>query len=319
MKKFILACLLLVPKGTIAGPLSFCSTIASKLAFYWKSEEFQKRVVWYNPFNLTNGRQVTASELLPRDFYTPQEGGAVVGISGYAGFRAELNQEVGDFLTGKYASNGKNIFHYNAESAEEFLAALIEVYEKAGPIKRLSLLGHGKPGDVELGYDHLSSIISELNQEKFLGLPNDLFARDAEIVLLSCNCIRGTRKNPNGARDQITGVFSRLARNGATIVASRQPVLFSAAEFVDVPLKGSDPKEHIGENFDEISIRAKDAEVSSDYRFYEHRILNNIALMPLIPFVVLDNTINIFRADEASRYQPVEVIKIPPETRIKVE
>lgn len=289
----MMAIILLVtsPSPAAAG---FCERALDALQVLVKSEGVQKRLKFYNPLN-QSGHKINAIKLLGQKFYLPSEKGAVVGISGYAGLRANINRPAGDFLTGKPFADDKNVFSFDVESPEQFIAKLEYVYKKSGPIYRLAMLGHGMPGQIELGGRKLTKFWAWKNSKLFSSLPHDLFAKDAQIVILACNCAQGNVLFPETGVNKIKSIFSKFVKQGAQIVASRH--------IVQASLEGFDESEVIQQT------RAQEDESYS--RPWVYAVLIPLGLF-IISLEAVLNIWNIFWLDSASKYEPIAVIDLPP-------
>jgi len=106
----------------------------------------------------------------------------------------------------------------------DLIKALLRAYNTSGPIYRLSILSHGSPGILLLDNVNIGKFGTWLYQKELGDLPADLFVKDAEIVLLACDCAQGTVINPNKGIDKIKAIFAKFAKKGAKVVASRQSV-----------------------------------------------------------------------------------------------
>lgn len=297
----------LIPIFVTSICLSVCLTPVAFAASNSCSEQFaetreitrQQRLQFYNPFNLFEGRTVNAIELLGQDFYAPSEKGAVVGISGYSGFRAKLNQANADFLTGKPFADGKRVLHFDLKDPDALIDVLRQAYRTAGPIYRLAIMGHGSPGSIEIGSGKLNTLgrfWMWSNKKQLRKLPSDLFVKDAEIVILSCNCARGNIVNADGGIDKIKKVFSKFVRNGAKIIASRQTILGNTEGFEETEIVSR--------------IRSEDRSTS---------IVAKILIAPLalviLPTMWVGNIVKMAWLDEKSKFEPIVVIDLPPVDR----
>ena len=287
----------------VAVPAHATSSYCSQLFSGSRSEWIQKRLTYYNPFNLFQGKTVDAVELLGQDFYAPSERGAVVGISGYSGFRASLNQANGDFLSGKPFADGERVFHFDVKNPSEFFNKLLHVYKVSGPIYRLSIMGHGSPGAIGLGSMRLTGFWAWFNRGQLQEtIPDDLFVENAEIVILSCKCAQGTVLFPDRGINRIKSIFSKFVRNGAKIVASRQSLVADTRGFdeTDVVIK---------------TRKASDAELSGN-GIWTEALMASMALV-VLPYMYVTNVFEMLWLDGKSKFDPIVVIDLPPKETLK--
>jgi hypothetical protein len=249
----------------------------------------------YNPFSLFSGKSVNAVELLGQEFYEPSERGSVVGISGYSGVRASFNRESADYLTGKPFADGKNIFQYDVSSIDEFFKVLLQAYRTSGPIHKLALMGHGLSGGFAVGQDVMSIHFVREYRAYLSSLPTDLFAKDAEIVLLSCSAAQGTVLSPEKGVNSLRQIFGSFVKQGGTLIASRQIVLANLKGF-----RGSEVEASASIQIDKMNSQP----------LMESLYMSAVSLA-VLPFIYANNIIGFFSMDAKSKYDPIEVIEIP--------
>jgi hypothetical protein len=244
--------------------------------------------------DLSFPKGVMASEMINQSFYKPSDKGAVVGASGYTGTRAQLNAANGRFLSGKPFADNTDVFHIEVSSVGDFFRQLKDVYVKRGSIYKLAIVGHGEPGACALGHESLSLAWTERNTEYLKSLPDDLFAPDAEIVLLSCNCSQGNVFNPNEGVDKVRAIFSKFVRQGGKVVASRGAVFGSVSGFT--------PSNEVTE------VLAEQQDLDKNLRV---RILGGVLIPPLLIFYSLENLFNMVLLDKKSKTDIIDIIDIP--------
>ena len=291
----------------------FCQTLTANVSCHSVtsilSNLYSKfRVSFYNPFNVLNGRTIQASEILAQDFYKPSDKGAIVGISGYGGFRAKLNSNNADFLTGKPFADGKKVFHYTADSPAKFIHALLDAYNKSGPIYKLALMGHGHPGVIEVGEGKLSTFWASLNSEFLGNMPKDFFAKDAEIVLLSCNCVKGNIINPNGAAEAISSIFSNFVKQGAKIYASTKIILADTNGYKN----SKTDDQSFNQKIDSTLTKTRTS-VTNQKRSLTENIKLDALTLTMLPIFYIKNAIDIVWMDRNSIEKDIIVIDLEAE------
>ncbi len=257
----------------------------------------RKMLKFYNPFSLPRKRVVEAVKLLGERFYTPSDKGAVVGIFGFSGEFAELNRLNSEFLTGKPFADGQRVFHFEVASPTDFIRSLENVYAASGPIHRLAILGHGGPGTIELGSDHLDVEWTRIHRRILKTLPDDLFVPGAEIVILSCNCAEGRVLNPNFGIDRIKYIFSQFVRGGAKIIASRWHVVADSSGFVESDVV--------------LQTRRESADAVESLSKIERAKLFIFVCLKMIPILWVESIFDMVWLDEKSKFNPVDVIELP--------
>lgn len=256
----------------------------------------KEKLNFYNPFNLFKGRSIGAIELLGEDFYQASPKGSVVGISGYKGFRARLNKANGEFLSGKYFADGEKVFHKEVDSGVAMVNYLLQVYEKSGPIYRLAILGHGSPGTITLGSERVNTFWTNTHKKSLGNLPKDLFAQNAEIVIVNCNCTRGTFYDSDRGIRNTRAIFSNFASNGARVIAARTHVRANTAGYEESPIV-LETRDRVNEAFNKPYIKAV--------------ILPMLLFM--IPKRIFNNIKNAILLDERSKFESIDIIDIPAE------
>ena len=122
----------------------------------------------------------------------------------------------GDFEERFRKKSGYYLHPANTRDMMEQLAALSEKTGK--PIAQMEVLGHGAPGMIELGKDHLGvSTLSLLDHKK---VP---FVKDAEIRFQSCFLGANLRCNiGKPGEDFVRGFGEKLMKNGGMVTASNR-------------------------------------------------------------------------------------------------
>ncbi len=127
------------------------------------------------------------------------------------------------------------VFSFSSKDSYAFIQDLKYVHRVSGPIHRLAILGHGGPGHFQIGKETINAEWVRRNWESLLNLPGDLFAPDAMIILVSCECARGNITDPQLGTETLRKVFSLFAGQGATVYASRKVILANLNGFEETP------------------------------------------------------------------------------------
>ncbi len=209
----------------------------------------KKKVSWYSAaasrvLSLFLLKQTHSIELMEEGFFeAKKEGEIVVGLNGDDGFFSKrYNSESGDYLTGRFHDDGKSVHHFRVSSPDDAVRALMEVHGEFGPIKRAVFFGHGSPGSIDLGGRNLGRGWYSLNSKRLSSLPVDLFAPDATVVLMSCSCLAGYSIAPNYGVNTFKKIFSKLMKQGGTVIGSRRIVMMHLGEYGDPKAKELDQR-----------------------------------------------------------------------------
>lgn len=162
------------------------------------------------------------NQLISEDFFEPDGKGEIVGINGI--LPHEIYATAADFITGVHLQQNKNIHQTRVRNPMDFLNRLLEIYSHYGPIEKLIIAAHGKSGSLMLGGISFDSEWVSSHIGIFEQLPKDLFAPDAEVVLISCSCAQGFSDNPSKGTDSLKFIFSNLLKQGGTVTASTRYV-----------------------------------------------------------------------------------------------
>jgi hypothetical protein len=148
--------------------------------------------------------------------------GLTVGVNGIP--PTGTKDPVFDFVSGASLADGVHFFHRRVSGIEDWLQSLKAIRAQHGPIQRLVLLGAGgSPGRIPIGEEHFDLAWVTEHPEIMNSLPEDLFADNAEILLLACHT--AAQYPGEGSRAALASAFQQVARNGATLHASTQFVM----------------------------------------------------------------------------------------------
>ena len=170
--------------------------------------------------------------------------GVVVGLNGVT--PAERYYHAAEFMTGASKRDGKSVFQFNLDSPLDMQARMLEVYQKHGPIEKLIVAAHGDSGSLTIGGNAIKSM-------NWRGLPTDLFAKDAKIILISCSTAAGSIKEPDSGVNGLKRIFAPLLQQGGTIIASTRYV---SPELTRIPLSYHDWSQTAGDHYLPIFVAA---------------------------------------------------------------
>jgi hypothetical protein len=165
---------------------------------------------------------VSHRKLAPPTFFMPSEKGLVLGINGVKS--DETYFESADYMTGHSFQIDSFVQQSRVSSPADLIFQLKDYYYRFGPIYKLAIAAHGESGKLSIGGVAFDSGWIEKNKWLIETLPDDLFAENAIIVLISCSTAQGNIFSNRDGAYQLRLIFSSFAKRGAKVIASTRYV-----------------------------------------------------------------------------------------------
>lgn len=173
---------------------------------------------------LFKNASIRADKVIYPNFLKLKEDQVFVGANLVSEKKERFVSYARKYYAKEHLKNDANKFYVETSDPYKFFDDLVEIYHESGPINKLLLVAHGKAGSIAVGDQFLNARWAFQNRGFLQLLPRDLFAKNAEVIVLGCNCGQGRRSDRDFGVESMQNFFKGFIHQGALIRVSRRMV-----------------------------------------------------------------------------------------------